>query len=1179
MSDHRHAKIKVSGAPSLQLRSLRGRESLGRIFEFEVDLWGTDPNLKHEDLVGKAATVLMQLPVFGGVKRHFTGVISRFEQSGFDGSFAFYRASLVPWTWLLTRWSTCRILAMNTKASEHIQQILNDHASGMGAVTPRLNFSGYRSWEYCVQYNETTFNFISRLLEQEGIYYFFKHNADGTHDIVLCDGPSSHNEFDLGNIEFRHPGDGDDLKAYIRSWNIETRLQPEFYRVRDWDFLHPQQPVTGTASAENPVVPGDAEIYEYPGEFVAEGEGNQYANVRLQALTAQRSVIRGTTDHPAMAAGMKFTFKPDRHMYRNDQGKAYLVTSASYEIHVAPRVGGEPGSDGPPWACNFTAMDASVQFRTPRTTPKPIVQGPQTAIVTGKSDSEIDADEHGRVTVKFPWDLDPKYDDTSSIRVRVSQAWAGKGWGYLFTPRVGQEVVVEFLEGDPDRPLITGRVYNDENKPPYDPKQFPTISVIKSSSSKGGEGFNELRFEDKKDSEMIWMHAQKRMDIRVRGNYRETNYGNRDVRVGWESSDDSGGSYNILVKEDVNEWIKKGVYEKVDTVHNRTVVEDVVEDFQKNQTTFVKETYQLNAKKIIVEGADLVSHKSKKVLIEGSTQGVSIKSGADMKLTANGVLSLKGGQKIAGEGQMGVSFKGLQLVVEAQTGINVKVGGSFLSITPAGIDIMGPLVKINEGGSALSSEAPAMAETAADITPPTMEEPLEAAVADDGKPGKVSKPGSGKAPGRKSKTLDPQDAPESPPFPPPPPPPPDVKPPEVIPPPPPVTQPDSLKDCGIDDLIVACSHSARKAGAHAVLQIVPSTTVTSKIEVKYGIATATLEHKSSGQDKVTGEVKVVDEAKAARKQLCVRSDGGSPSESDWKTGGKQTFPIEAPPYDGEWPKNEPPKKHIIFGRGCDDVTQSITVECFPSDQHSIEVKAEAFAGWAKKVNEGWEKWGKTLMKIPAVKIKPKITPPTGSLKATWGWKEDSDWQTYFELSADAGLTPIFGIGIDLDVSIGTLVLAGLGVPPFLGELLTDHLADIIFSVGAEAKAELTGGPRARWYSSGATKIVGEITFKAEGTLKASLTGKVGSDYIASARLTLGGKTTITGSATSDIDSTGLYIQPKVILKPLSVEVKVVFKAFYFYEKEKVLGTWTPWEDVTLYEGPKRKLLPRDTSGT
>lgn len=789
MANGRHAQIKVSGAPSLRLRSMRGRESLGRLFEIEVDLWSVDAQLAHDQVVGKSATVTLLLPSSGGKARYFTGVINRFEQTGYEGSFAFYRATLVPWTWFLTRVSDCRVLEQNKTAVDHIKKILTEGDIGMGAATPKLQASDYRSREFCVQYNETSFNFISRLMEEEGIYYFFKHQQNGHHDMLLMDGPACHEpaEFNIGEVGFRNPGQGEPEKGWVRSWVLETRTQSETYTLADFDPMNPAPRPPQIAMSETSLTPGNPELYEYPGEYVTEDEGLKYATVRLEALAAQHKVVRGTTDHPFFAAGMRFNFKPGDKLYRSDQSKDYLIVSASYEVHVPPAASGEPGSTGPAWACSFTAIDARTPYRTPRTTAKPVVQGPQTAIVTGKSGNEIDADEHGRVTVQFHWDREGKSDEKSSCRVRVAQQWAGKGWGYLFTPRIGQEVIVEFLEGDPDRPLITGRVYNGENKPPYDPKQYPTMSVIKSSSSPGGEGFNELRFEDKKGSEMIWIHAQKRMDIRVRGNFRETNYGNRDVRVGWEKDGESGGSYNILVKEDVNEWVKKGVYEKVEKMHHRVVLEDVIEDYQKNQYTFVKETLQLNAAKIVCEGKDLFSAKAGKVLVEGSKDGVHIKSGAAMKLQANGNVSLLAGSKLVGEGQSGVSLKGMSVVIEGTTSVVMKVGGNFVSIGPAGVDITGALVNINSGGSAGgpadSGEAADAAEGAA---AQSISEPLEPAIADDGKPGKVSKGGGGSRT-RPSRTVDPQQAPDSPPFPPPPAP---WTPPPPPPPPPPSTTDD-----------------------------------------------------------------------------------------------------------------------------------------------------------------------------------------------------------------------------------------------------------------------------------------------------------------------------------------------------------------------------------------------------
>ncbi|MEM7622835.1 MAG: type VI secretion system tip protein TssI/VgrG, partial [Planctomycetota bacterium] len=357
---------------------------------------------------------------------------------------------------------------------------------------------------------------------------------------------------------------------------------------------------------------------------------------------------------------------------------------------------------------------------------------------------EITVDEHGRVKVQFHWDRDAPGDETASCWVRVSQGWAGKNWGAMFIPRHGQEVIVEFLEGDPDRPIITGRVYNGENGPPYDPRSHATMSTIKSNSSKGGEGFNEWRFEDKKDKEQIFVHAQRRMDVRVRGSEYETTYGSRHVRVGWEKDGDRGGDLDLFVRQNHNRHIEADTYiwygEESGNVYTR-IEGDFKSHVVLNSEHLVKETYSLQSADELHMVENTASFYTTNFIAHG-TNGVDIRSDASLFLTGiNGVEILADSDaKLAGGS---VHIKGGSAVnIEASSGINLKCGGSFIAISSSGVHISGPIVGLNSGGSAGPAQGAEEAVEGEQLEEVEFEGPLDAVVADDGKPGSIGGTGT-----------------------------------------------------------------------------------------------------------------------------------------------------------------------------------------------------------------------------------------------------------------------------------------------------------------------------------------------------------------------------------------------------------------------------------------------------
>ena len=499
------------GEDVLLLRRMTGSEALGRPFELNLSLFSERGDLRFDEVLGHSLTVRLDLP--SGGRRYFNGIVSHFSQTPSEGRYAHYQATLRPWFWFLTRTADCRIY-QNKTVPEIVREVFERH--DFSEFEDTLSGS-YRTWEYCVQYRETDFNFVSRLMEQEGIYYYFRH-ADGRHTLVLSDSIGSHDTVPGYETIPYHPPDPHRRRAreHIVDWQLTCQVQPGAYELNDFDFTRPRASLRSRSSAPHEHQHAGLEVYDYPGEYTQSEDGDAYARIRLEELHAEHERAYGSSNAAGLTVGALFTLE---NFPREDQNREYLLLATDYEIlsdDYESRMG-LAAEARDPFTCNFTAMDRRVPFRPTRLTPKPLMQGPQTAIVVGPAGEEIHTDQYGRVKVHFHWDRHDDSDENSSCWIRVSHLWAGKNWGAMWLPRIGQEVIVDFLEGDPDRPIIVGRVYNGVQMPPYELPAEQTKSTIKSCSSKGGGGFNEVRFEDKKGNEQLFIHAQGRQDNRVGG--------------------------------------------------------------------------------------------------------------------------------------------------------------------------------------------------------------------------------------------------------------------------------------------------------------------------------------------------------------------------------------------------------------------------------------------------------------------------------------------------------------------------------------------------------------------------------------------------------------------------------------------------------------------------------------
>ncbi len=496
------------GDDVLLLRGFNGQEGMSQISIFELDLFTEGPTIDFNDIIGQQVTIRVKLE--DDNERFFNGFISRFAQTGNTAGMIHYRAEMVPWLWFLTRTADCRIF-QELSLPEIIQQIFAER----GFQDYQLSLEGtYPSLEYSVQYRETDYNFIARLLEQHGIFYFFKHE-ETKHTLVLSDTRNAHQPFSTQPAVSWEPQGSEFFDG-----QVITRLEFE-KEIRSGKFAHTdynfKTPNANLAAEESSMfqIGGNAqyEIYDYPGEYAKQVDGATLAKIRMQEEDALHYSISGRSTCRAFNSGYTFdlvNFQPD------DLNQSYTLT----EIEHAGLIEETKTSDGTVsmsgrYSNVFTCIPYAMPFRPEQVTPKSVVQGPQTAVIVGPAGQEIYCDEFGRVKIQFHWDRKGQKDERSSVWVRVSQLWAGKGWGAMFLPRIGQEVIVEFLEGDPDQPIITGRVYNAEQPLPYQLPEEKTKSTIKSNSLNGGGNSNELRFEDKAGSEEVYLHAAKDWTIAI----------------------------------------------------------------------------------------------------------------------------------------------------------------------------------------------------------------------------------------------------------------------------------------------------------------------------------------------------------------------------------------------------------------------------------------------------------------------------------------------------------------------------------------------------------------------------------------------------------------------------------------------------------------------------------------
>ncbi|CAE6834991.1 hypothetical protein R75465_06444 [Paraburkholderia aspalathi] len=488
----------------LKFHSLCGDEELGRMFEFRIDALADSHSLSLQALLGQSATVHIEEQ--GGATRYLNGVIARASLAGRDAA-RHYRYELVvrPWLWLATRRTDCRIYQMRS-----VPEIVQETLAPYGFQIENRLTGSYAPREYCVQYNETDADFVSRLFEHEGIYYYFEH-ASGKHTLVLCDAMSSHHPLP-GYASIPYLGHDRTTIAdeeHIDTWIPAKEINAGRHEADDYDFTRPRADLSVRRADPRGHSHDSLPVYEWPGGYRDDAHGERYNRVRLEELQSEHERAAAHTNVRGIAPGYLFTLN---NCPRDDQNREYLVVRCSYRFQENVYASGS--DDEVMHDTQLVAQPTSLPYRSRRVTPRPRTSGPQTAVVVGPPGEEIWTDQYGRVKLQFQWDRYGQRDQNSSCWIRVSNPWAGGGFGGVQIPRVGDEVIVDFLNGDPDYPIVTGRVYNGERMPPWGLPASATQSGILSRSTPGGttEHANAMRFEDRKGAEQMWMHAERNFD-------------------------------------------------------------------------------------------------------------------------------------------------------------------------------------------------------------------------------------------------------------------------------------------------------------------------------------------------------------------------------------------------------------------------------------------------------------------------------------------------------------------------------------------------------------------------------------------------------------------------------------------------------------------------------------------
>ena len=688
------------GQDVLLLREFSGTESVSRLFSYRLTLLSENHHIAFADIIGRNVTLSINLN--SGGQRFINGIVASFSQSSSGterietGTFSEYTAAIVPWPWLLTRTSDIRIF-QELSVPDIIEKIFRE--KGFNDFSLRLH-GQYEKKVYCVQYRETDFNFVSRLMEEEGIFYFFEHES-GKHTLVLADSTAEHPPCPEQETVRYHQTEGAFLdEDVINVLEVRQEIRVGKFTLNDYNFETPTTKLTVEAVSRVDLGPGEREIYDYPAEYERRAQGDRLSNIFMESEEAQITSIFGSSSCRAFQTGYRFELQDYFREDMND--KSYVLMEIS---HTASSNAAGTGSDVmSQYSNSFSCIPHETPFRPPRITAKPIVEGVQTAVVVGPSGEEIYTDKYGRVKVQFHWDREGKNDENSSCWIRVSQVAAGAGWGAIDIPRIGHEVIINFLEGDPDRPIITGRVYHGMNKPPTGLPKSGMVSGMKSNSTPGGGGYNEMTMDDTKGKEKITIHGQYDMSTTIEHDQMLTVHNNRTSTIDVNDTESIGVVQSINVGSNQNVTIGANKNESIGANMSLLIAAVKTETVGGVAAVAIGGAYQISVGGVMNEtvgGAKTEKVGAVKAVIVGGSS--TEKVGGDKGINVGGNCAVDASGKVSINGSGNVVITGPSITITGQGEITLVAGGSGIKITPGGIDIKsggpvsitGAVVKVN----------------------------------------------------------------------------------------------------------------------------------------------------------------------------------------------------------------------------------------------------------------------------------------------------------------------------------------------------------------------------------------------------------------------------------------------------------------------------------------------------
>jgi type VI secretion system secreted protein VgrG len=777
--DGREASVTIAGLTKdhLLLKSMVGTDKVGQPFNYVVEMLRNSDKVEISKLVGKKLMITLE-PMGKGKERYFHGIIADVRRGGAAGRrMESYYASVVPWFWFLKKSSRCRIFKSLT-VNEILETIFKSFKFASGCYELK-DLSDHPAMEHCVQYQETDFAFASRLMEEFGISYYFEHYKN-KHIMVLLDSSGKRPDPpSCGYKEMQYSvARKSDAANVITRWEHRNQVVSDKYAQLDHNFGNKKKFPTlltyeqeGKGDGQGDFTKGSFERYVYDGIFIDDGvsepevdsnikEFKDLAKVRLGALQAEQELMYAESDCRGLHAGYEFKLSKGKEggtdIYKDYYNKEYYVLSARHQIEL-----GDYGTGSynitKPYTCTITVIPKETEYYPPRLTPKARIYGPQTAVVVvddDKKEKQVYTDKFGRIKIMFLWDrqddrdeIDENSDKKAEVKtkpenlscwVRVSQGWAGKQWGSFFLPRVGQEVIVEFLDGDPDRPIVTGSVYNGVNWTPYKLDEHSTISSIKSKNidKKGKEttkdhNYNEIRFEDDEESAQIFIHAAKSMDKQILGDHREyvgcnvqltidgDDKGSRKDEIKGKSDDKKIGHRDVVIKKG-NDQLALGEGNLIQIIGGGHLIE-----VEKNQSVYIKANQN-----IIVSGNIAIhsmgdAHIKAKNLVVEAEESMSFKAGKDIMMqSTGGSINFDASEKILCKGAEGVGLTGGSSTIDLSANAGIK-GGSNVVIKGKKVDINGGAPDEPKPPKPAESAEEAVVESATDLEKATISAALK----------------------------------------------------------------------------------------------------------------------------------------------------------------------------------------------------------------------------------------------------------------------------------------------------------------------------------------------------------------------------------------------------------------------------------------------------------------------